>query len=270
LPVDFLPVLSGVFRYWFLLILEPMKPPGRRRKCLNCKELFLPNRRAAQRQRYCLKAECRKARKRALQRAWLAKPENRNYFRDAKNAERVRDWQKAHPGYWKNTARHRRRTLQDACPAKVAAGQPATAQPGVVPQPSIATPLPEAAAPSTRPPSPPEPALPGVVALATVSVPSAAASSPSRTLQDLCSMPVPLLVGIISMFIGSTLPDEIATSLRRLLIKGHDILGMVPGMNVERLLHEKTCPQSAATPESPASVQLDRPPAGTGQLLRPL
>ena len=104
-----------------------MRLPSRRRKCLHCKELFLPNPRAAEWQRYCLKGECRKARKRAVQRAWLAKPENRNYFRDASNAQRVRDWQKAHPGYWKNTTRYRRRTLQDGCPAQVAADPSATA-----------------------------------------------------------------------------------------------------------------------------------------------
>jgi hypothetical protein len=43
-------------------------------------------------------------------------------------------------------------------------------------------------------------------------------------------MPIPLFVGIISMFIGSTLPEDIALSLRRLLLKGHDVLGMVPGI----------------------------------------
>ena len=52
-------------------------------------------------------------------------------------------------------------------------------------------------------------------------------------------MQVPLFVGLISMLVGSTLPDDIASSTRRLVIKGHDILGMVPGMNLERLLHEK-------------------------------
>jgi hypothetical protein len=154
-----------------------------------------------------------------LQRAWLAKPENENYFRDDKNAERVRNWQKDHPGYWKNTARYRRRTLQDGCPK-----QPAAIEPFVE-------------------------------------------NTPSRTLQDLCSLQIPLFVGLISMFVGSTLPDDIATSTRRLLVKGHDILGMVPGMNFQRLLHEKTCPQSGATPESPTTVQLDRPPAGAGKLL---
>lgn len=195
-----------------------MKPSKARQKCLHCKELFLPDCRTGHRQRYCLKPECRKARKRELMRAWLAKPENQNYFRDAKNVERARDWQKQHPGYWKNTARYRRRTLQDA----------RTEQ----------TPEAEQVAPS----------------------------APDRTLQDLCAMQVPLFVGLISMFVGSTLPDDIATSTRRLLVKGHDILGMVPGINLERLLHEKTCPQSGATPENPPTVQLDRPPVGAGKL----
>ena len=199
-----------------------MKPPRARHKCLHCNEFFLPDYRNAQGQRYCLKPECRKARKRELMRAWLAKPENQNYFRDDKNARRVRDWQKEHPGYWKSTARYRRRTLQDDC--------------------------------SAQPPAP-----------------QAIVESPlSRTLQDLCSMQVPVLVGFISMFVGSTLPDDIATNLRRLLMKGHDILGMVPGMNLERLLHEKTCPQSGAAPESSAAVQLDRSSAGPRRLLRPL
>src|SRR5258708_13301959 len=198
-----------------------MKPPQARRKCLNCKEFFLPDYRNAQRQCYCERHDWRKARKGVSQRAWLAKPENQNYFRDDKNAERVRNWQKEHPGYWKNTARYRRRTLQDGC-----SNQPAAIEQLVE-------------------------------------------NTPSRTLQDLCSMQIPLLVGLISMFVGSTLPDDIATSTRRLLVKGHDILGTVPGMNFQRLFHEKTCPQSGATPESPSTVQLDLPPARPGQSFPP-
>jgi hypothetical protein len=189
--------------------LEPMMPQRRRCKCLSCKELFLPDYRSGERQRFCFKPDCRKASKRESQKAWLAKPENQSYFRDAKNAERVRDWQKENPGYWKNTARYRRRTLQDACSA-----QPPAAQ-----------------------------------VLET--------TSPNRTLQDLCSMQIPLFVGLISMLADSTLPEDIATSTRRLIAKGHDILGMVPGMDFERSMHEKTCPQSGATPESSPSVQLD-------------
>jgi len=31
----------------------------------------------------------------------LRKPANRDYFRDPQTAKRVREWRKAHPGYWK-------------------------------------------------------------------------------------------------------------------------------------------------------------------------
>ena len=199
-----------------------MKTPKRRCKCLHCKEPFLPNYRSGERQGYCLKPECRKVRRQQSQQAWLAKPENQNYFRDAKNADRVREWQQAHPGYWKNTTRYRRRTLQDGCSEQLSENQ------------------------------------------------QAASDSPQRTLQDLCSLQTPLFVGLISMLAGSTLQDDIATTTRRLVAKGHDILGMVPGMNCERSLHEKTCPQSGAAPESAAPVQLDRPSAGPGKLLPPV
>jgi hypothetical protein len=157
-----------------------MKISKRLRQCLHCQELFLPDTRNGQRQRYCAKLECRKASKRHSQQAWLAKPENQNYFRDADNAQRVRDWQKAHPGYWKNTSRYRRRTLQDPCPKQLPVA------PALTPEP------------------------------------------PHRTLQDLCAMHLPLFVGLISMLAGSTLPEDIASSTRRLVAKGHDILGMVP------------------------------------------
>lgn len=153
-------------------------------------------------------------------RAWLARPENQNYFGGVHNAKRVRDWQKEHPDYWKNTTRHKRRTLQNDCKAQAPVQQ------------------------------------------------SVVDNSPLRTLQNACSMQVPLLVGLISMLVGSTLPDDIAASLRQMLIKGHDILGIVPGMNLERLLlYEKTHSQSGATPENPAPVQLDRSPAGARELL---
>ena len=171
-----------------------MKTPRPRRKCLHCNEYFIPNYRSGARQRFCLKPECRKVRRQQNQKAWLAKPENENYFRDDKNATRVREWQQAHPGYWKNTARYRRRTLQDGCSEQVIEDKPL------------------------------------------------ASEAPQRTLQDLCSLQVPLFVGLISMLAGSTLPNDIATTTRCLVAKGHDILGMVPGMNRERSLHEKTCP----------------------------
>jgi hypothetical protein len=87
----------------------------RRIKCRNCRELFKADARNRGRQKYCSKPSCRAVSKAHAQRRWLARPENENYFRDAENAARVRRWQQAHPGYWRNTSRHRRRTLQESC-----------------------------------------------------------------------------------------------------------------------------------------------------------
>ena len=88
----------------------------RQSKCLCCGDKFTVDVRNRGRQKYCPKRSCRAAGKAARQRRWLAKPENRNYFREADNAARVREWQRTHPGYWRNTARHKSRTLQDALP----------------------------------------------------------------------------------------------------------------------------------------------------------
>jgi hypothetical protein len=100
-----------------------MKPDTHRCKCLNCNQLFVVDYRNRDRQKYCSAPECKRASKRARQQAWLSKPENRNYFRDAENAQRVKDWRKAHSGYWKRYPRKSRRTLQDACPAQPAAAK---------------------------------------------------------------------------------------------------------------------------------------------------
>ena len=83
-----------------------------RRKCLQCEQFFLPDRRNRTRQRYCSAAPCRRASKTASQAAWLAQPHNRAYFRDPIHVARVQAWRAAHPGY----ARGRRRApvaLQD-------------------------------------------------------------------------------------------------------------------------------------------------------------
>jgi hypothetical protein len=84
-----------------------------RKKCCHCKVLFRPDVRNAGRQRYCRKSECRKASKTASQRRWLQKPENRDYFRGSENVERVQQWRKAHPGYWRRKARPAENALQD-------------------------------------------------------------------------------------------------------------------------------------------------------------
>jgi hypothetical protein len=83
-------------------------------KCLCCGDIFTVDVRNRGRQKYCPRRACRAAGKAARQRRWLSKPQNRNYFREPDNAARVREWQRAHPGYWRNATRYKRHTLQDA------------------------------------------------------------------------------------------------------------------------------------------------------------
>ncbi len=86
-----------------------MNSPARR-TCRHCRQQFLPDYRNTYHQRFCSTAECQHASKRLSQRRWLLKPVNRNYFREPDNAERVREWRLAHPGYW--------RTTRDPCTQK--------------------------------------------------------------------------------------------------------------------------------------------------------
>ena len=87
----------------------------RNRKCKHCHELFAPDYRNAGRQEYCSKDQCKKASKAASQKRWLAKPENRDYFKGDENVVRVQAWRKAHPGYWKRNLPKAEEPLQDAC-----------------------------------------------------------------------------------------------------------------------------------------------------------
>jgi hypothetical protein len=64
-------------------------------------------------QRYCSKAACRKASKAASQRRWLAKAQNRDYYRGTANVERVRAWRAAHPGYWRRPGAQSTSALQE-------------------------------------------------------------------------------------------------------------------------------------------------------------
>ncbi len=73
----------------------------RRRKCLNCRQLFRPDPRNVHHQRYCSQADCRGASKTASQRRWLDRPENRDYFHGPEQVARVQRWRAEHPGYWR-------------------------------------------------------------------------------------------------------------------------------------------------------------------------
>ena len=72
-------------------------------KCRHCRRLFVPDPRNRDRQKYCSSPPCRKASKSASQKKWLRKPGNRDYFKGPENVERVREWRKKNPGYWKRS-----------------------------------------------------------------------------------------------------------------------------------------------------------------------
>ena len=72
-----------------------------RRKCQHCKEFYLPDRRNLHHQRYCSEAACRKQSKAESQRRWAQKPDNQNYFSGPQNSQRVKEWRKRNPGYWR-------------------------------------------------------------------------------------------------------------------------------------------------------------------------
>ena len=76
----------------------------RRRKCLNCRRLFRPGPRNVRHQRYCSEPACRKASKMASQARWLAKPQNRNYFRGPVHVARVTAWRAAFDGGYASRA----------------------------------------------------------------------------------------------------------------------------------------------------------------------
>jgi hypothetical protein len=48
----------------------------------------------------------------------------------------------------------------------------------------------------------------------------------SRTLQDVCLLQDPVVIGLISMVTGSTLQEDIASTARKLQARGRDILGL--------------------------------------------
>ena len=166
-----------------------MKPVTRHCKCLHCKQLFVPDYRNRGRQKYCSTPECQVAGKRARQQRWLSKPDNQDYFRGTENAQRVREWRAAHPGYWNRSRRRTICTLQDACSAQPVANQE----------------------------------------IAPVALPTACPS----TLQDVCQVQTPLLVGLISKFTDCTLQDDIVLFVRCLIAKGQDILAQPAGTSAK-------------------------------------
>ena len=156
-----------------------MRNKLKRRKCLNCNEFFFPDYRNRKHQCFCGKPACRQASKAASQRRWLHKTPNRDIFRGSANVQRVKEWRKAHPGYWR----------------KKSALQNGTQAPDIQHQTPVQS--------------------------------SCNATAPlQRTLQDVCLSNDPAFIGLISMFMGSALQDDIQAMTRRLVDQGRNIMGM--------------------------------------------
>jgi hypothetical protein len=194
-------------------------------KCLNCNEIRPCEPRSRGRQCYCPAPSCRRASKAASQRRWLARPENRNYFRGPENCERVRQWRKDHPGYWR----------KKSPPSEVS---PGTLQ-EISPAPPVPQPVESESAPQQEAPQ-----------------------QPRSALQEICFSQPALVVGLVSLLTGAALQEDIARTVRSLLDRGADILRTEPGRPPPTHHENQThsVPREAAARASP--VQLDRSAPG--------
>ena len=158
-------------------------------KCLRCREFFLPSPNNRRTQRYCSKAQCRKASRAAAQAKWLNKAQNRCYFRGPENVERVRQWRECHPGYWRKKRPALQDALQDLAPTQVTEEELVRVHEGG-----------------------------GCGSL------SHARSLDGDALQDLAGVQVPLLAGVVSLLIGDALQDRFAVFARELVDRGKRVL----------------------------------------------
>lgn len=110
--VDLLPKRLLETGCWRCILRPPMSSTASR-KCLCRNDMFHPDARNRRHQQYCAKDACRKASKTARQARWLAKPENRDYFRGSANCQRVRQWRLANPDYSRRKTTPRQVASQD-------------------------------------------------------------------------------------------------------------------------------------------------------------
>jgi len=75
----------------------------RKKKCLHCKCLYKLSKYNWDRQMYCLKPECQSVRKKQSQKNWLSKQKKDDLFSSKENIQRVQEWRKNNPGYWKRS-----------------------------------------------------------------------------------------------------------------------------------------------------------------------
>jgi len=119
----------------------------------------------------------------------LSRPANENYFRGADNSERIRQWRKDHPGYWRKKIPANQGTLQELSSER--------------PDPQIVD---KETVERCR--------MPGTL---------------QDLCRDLCLSQPALFVGLISTLTGHALQDDIAMSVRAFSDLGEDILRAGPG-----------------------------------------
>ena len=166
-----------------------MAPLTPKSNCQNCKRVFHPDPRNMTRQRFCSKPECRHVSKVDSQRRWLQKPENVDYFKGSVHVERVQQWRRAHPGYWRRQAPEvltEPDALQDSFMPQEMETQ-SVSEEVEQPEAGVETPEPDA-------------------------------------LQDSFFLQPAVLVGLIAQLSGLALQEDIALIARRLQQLGRDIL----------------------------------------------
>lgn len=174
------------------------------RKCLNCEEFFDPDHRNQTRQYYCSKAECRRISKAASQAAWLAKPENSDYFRDHLHVMRVKAWRTAHPGYSRKRS-NASSALQDRLPVQDI---------DLIDESSIRGEMPAVALQDCLP----------VQAVDLIEGNAVRGEMSAEALQDALAPLSPILTGLIAHLFEMTSQDDIGQAARNLIQLGTDIL----------------------------------------------
>jgi len=183
----------------------------KKKKCRHCRRLFVPDPRNINKQIYCRKPECKKASKIAGHRKWLNKPENKDYFKGPEHVERVKEWRKKNPGYWKRS--NPQTALQDHLNVQDTENTGNNDRFNAI------------------------------------------------ALQDLLLEQPPVIIGLISNFIGSPLQDDIATTLLAMQQSGQDILCLQSKTKGGKSDCKNACLKKPY-PQGTQKLQLARPPVG--------
>jgi len=92
-------------------VLISMKTKSRshhQRRCAHCGRPFIVNPRLGKRHRFCAARECIQVRKKKAQERWLKKNGGKSYYISRGSRERVAEWRKKNPKYWRRSGRNKR------------------------------------------------------------------------------------------------------------------------------------------------------------------